>query len=95
MSKSSDRQTKVVNILTSNLETDLKHDWDEYDERYWVNKDKFWEFRDEYDELQDGQQNPVSVGLHIIVGIKEVFNGAMKNKDAFLQMKQCMVVCKA
>ena len=64
------KKTTIPKALASSLEADLKHDWDEYDERYWANKNKFWEFRDEYDELQNGQQNPVSVELHIIVEIK-------------------------
>ena len=71
MSKRLNKKTTIPKPLTSSLETDLKHDWDARDERYWVNKAKFWEFLDEYNELQDGQQNPVSVELHIIVEIKE------------------------
>ena len=55
------------------------------DGRYWVNRSKFWEFVDEYDELQDEQRNPVSVELHIIVEIREVFNGAIVNKDEFYE----------
>ena len=87
MSKRLNKKTTVPKPLTSSLETDLKHDWDAYDGRYWVNKDKFWEFQVEYDELQDSQQNPVNVELHIIVEIREVFNGAIINKDAFLPQK--------
>ena len=46
MSRSLNRKTTISKPLTSSLEADLKHEWDEYDERYWVNKDKFWEFHD-------------------------------------------------
>jgi len=87
MSKRLNKKPTVTKPLTSSLETDLKHDWDARDGRYWVNKDKFWEFQVEYDELQERQQNPVSVELHIIVEIKEVFNDVIKNKDAFLPQK--------
>ena len=68
--KRSNKNTTIPKALASSLEAELKHDWDEYDERYWVSKNKFWEFRDEYDELQNSQRNPVSVELHIIVEIK-------------------------
>ena len=87
MSKRLNKKPTVTKPLTSSLETDLKHDWDARDGRYWVNKDKFWEFQVEYDELQERQQNPVTVELHIIVEVREVFNGAIKNKDAFLPQK--------
>ena len=87
MSKRLNKKTTIPKPLTSSLETDLKHDWDARDERYWVNKDKFWEFHDEYDELQDGQQNPVSVELHIIVEIKIIETGKVENKDAFIPTK--------
>ena len=80
MSKRLNKKPTVTKPLTSSLETDLKHDWDARDGRYWVNKDKFWEFQVEYDELQDEQRNPVSVELHIIVKIKEVFNGVIKKQ---------------
>ena len=79
-------------VLTSSLEVDLKHDYDREEERYWVHKSKFWEFKNEYDELQDGQQNPVSVELHIITEVKEILEGTIKRKDFFYQRKQCMVV---
>ena len=87
MSKRLNKKTTIPKPLTSSLETDLKHDWDARDERYWVNKAKFWEFLDEYNELQDGQQNPVSVELHIIVEIKVIATGEMENKDAFIPTK--------
>ena len=84
MSKLLNKKTTVPKPLTSSLETDLKHDWDARDGRYWVNKNKFGEFQVEYDELQDSQQNPVNVELHIIVEVKEFFNDdAIRNKDAF------------
>ena len=84
----SKRLNKKTTILTSSLEADLKHDFDKEVGRYWVNKDKFWEFQNEYDELQDGQQDPVSVELHIIVEIKEIFQNIITRKDAFLPTQQ-------
>jgi len=80
------RLNKKTTVLTSSLEVDLKHDYDREEERYWVHKSKFWEFKNEYDELQDGQQNPVSVELHIIA---EVFQGTdtIVRKGAFLPTK--------
>ena len=87
MSKRLNKKTTVPKPLTSSLEADLKHDWDRDTGRYWVNRNKFWKFQNEYDELQDSQQNPMTVELHIIVEISEVFDGTMKNKDAFLPQK--------
>ena len=48
----------------------------------WVNKDKFWEFQQEYNEMQEEQQNPVSVGMHIIVEMK-----TLADKKSFLKMR--------
>ena len=47
MTKRFNNKNTIPKALASSLEADLKHDWDDYDERYWVNKNKFGEFRDE------------------------------------------------
>ena len=44
MSKRLNKKTTIPKPLTSSLETDLKHDWDARDERYWVNKVSFGNF---------------------------------------------------
>ena len=58
MSKRLNKKTKV---LTNILDVDLKHDYSEGAKRYFVNKDKFWEFKKDYNKLQDEKQNPMSV----------------------------------
>ena len=74
--------------LTNSLAVDSKHDVgdDVFDQdRYWVNKDRFWEFQKEYDKLQDEKQNPMTVEMNIIVELKtmEEFPKFL-SKDAFI-----------
>ena len=69
------------------MAVDLKHNYNATQDRYWVNTDKFWEFQNEYDELQEEKQNPVSVELNIIVKLKVLGNPPkLETKDAFLPM---------
>ena len=69
------------------MAVDLKHDFDGDENRYWVNKNKFWEFHKEYDKLQDEKQNPMTVEMNIVVKLK-ILGEPPKflSKDAFLQM---------
>ena len=65
----------------------MKHDYEEATNRYWLNKDKFWEFQQEYDEMQEEQQKPASVEMHIIVEMKTLADKKIILKDTFTEMK--------
>ena len=52
------------------MAVDLKYYFDGEDNRYWVDKDRFWVFHKEYDKLQDEKQNPMTVEMNIVVKLK-------------------------
>ena len=69
MPKSSKEKTKKTDIITATA--DLKFDTIEGDERTWINKDKFYEFKQQYDETQDNSSlddaNNIQYDIEVLI----------------------------
>ena len=66
------------------MAVDLKHDFDGEEERYWVNKDKFWYFQNKYEKLQEEKNDAVLVEANMIVEIRVLMTNKIRQKDAFI-----------
>ena len=86
MPKSSKEKTKKT---TDNITAtaDLKFDY--YDERTWVNKDKFYEFKQQYDETQDNSSlnDANNIQYNIEVLIRNIITKKEDLKKAFPPMQ--------
>ena len=87
MPKSSKEKTKKTDIITATA--DLKFDTIEGDERTWINKDKFYEFKQQYDETQDNSSldDANNIQYNIEVLIRNITTKKEDIKKAFPPMQ--------
>ena len=73
------------NTITSTNHIDVDSEFVDETDRTWVDKDKFWEFRNDYEEPRENNSLNTSseVQLRIIFKIQDIETGVFETKRVF------------